>query len=142
MNVALHQELAKVGLRYRRLLLRTGLAACFLALAAAGVFVLSWARGSGHAVPGVALVLLLLVPLVVIPLLARALRAVRNPVWIAHGRGRRSPPLAPRWGAALGQPRREGSEPLGFPQQTVIAETREPPHPRRWDSLVSARALR
>src|SRR5436853_6222152 len=79
MNVALHQELAKVGLRYRRLLLRGTLAACFLALAAAGITVLSWARGSAHAVPGVQLVLLLLVPRVVTPLLAPAVRPVRSP---------------------------------------------------------------
>src|SRR5437868_10272802 len=142
MNVALHQELAKVGLRYRRLLLRSTLAACFLALAAAGITVLSWARGSARAVPGVALVVLLAVPLVVIPLLARALRAVRSPVWVARRIERRFPDLDSRLLAALEQRPRDGSEPLGFLQQTVIAEALEHAHARRWDSLVSGRALR
>ena len=141
MNVALHQELAKVSLRYRRLLLRTGVAACFLALAVAGLAVLSWARGTGYAVPGVALVLLLVVPTVAIPLLMSALRTVRNPLWVARRIERRYPDLDARLLAALEQ-QRDPSEPLGYLQQTVIGESLEHAHKRRWETLVTTGSLR
>ena len=53
----LHEELNRVAKRYRRLLLWSGLAVLWLALAMAGAFALIWARGAGRALPGVLLAL-------------------------------------------------------------------------------------
>ena len=141
MNVALHQELAKVSLRYRRLLLRTGVAACFLALAVAGLLLLMWARGSGYAVPGIALVLLLVVPAIAIPLLVSALRTVRSPLWVARRIERRYPDLDARLLAALEQ-QQDPSRPLGYLEQTVIGESLEHARHRNWEALVTSSSLR
>ncbi len=98
---ALWQELDRVGSRYRRLVLWTGLMVCWLALAVAGLAALAWARGSGYAIPGVLLVVLLAVPLLFLPMLFRWLRRVRSPLWIARRVERKFPDLDARLLAAL-----------------------------------------
>lgn len=142
MNVALHQELAKVSLRYRLLLVRAGAAVCFLSMAVAGLAVLAWARGAGYAVPGILLALLVAVPLLAIPFMMSASRAVRNPMWVARRIERRFPDLDARLLAALEQRPRDPSEPLGFLQQTVVNEAIEHARARNWEALVPARTLR
>ena len=54
----LHQELDRVGQRYRRLVLWTGLMVCWLILAIGGLVALAWARGTGYAIPGVVFIVL------------------------------------------------------------------------------------
>src|SRR5688500_3615040 len=95
-NDRLLRELDKVSARYRRLLMLAGLATIWLGLAAIGVAVLGWTRGSGYAVPGVVLLALVLLPVVVVPVLFRALRIVRDPMWIAHRLEKRFPDLDAR----------------------------------------------
>ena len=141
MNVALHQELAKVSLRYRRLLLRTALATCWLVLAAAGVAALAWARGAGRAVPGALLVVLLLVPVLVLPLLLAALRRARDPLWVARRIERRFPDLDARLLAALEEGRGEDARAGGFLRETVVLESLEHASRHDWQGLVPAGAL-
>lgn len=138
---ALRQELRNVGDRYRRLLFRVSLAACWLVLAAAGLVVLMLARGAGYAVPGVALVLLVAIPLVLLPILARALRTVRNPLWVARRVERRFPDLDARLLAALDQRAENPQARLGFLQHAVIREALDHAGGGRWEQLVPASRL-
>jgi hypothetical protein len=80
----LRHELDTVSRRYRRLLLRAGLAACWLVLALVGLAVLARARGVGPAIPGIVLLLALALPLVLAVFVLRGLRTVRDPVWVAR----------------------------------------------------------
>src|SRR5689334_4095916 len=116
----LRRELEQVSLRYRRLLLRTASAACLLALAAAGGAVLARLRGAGYVVPAALLLLLVAVPLVVVPLLLAALRAIRDPAWMARRIECRFPDLDARLLAALEQHPDESQQSLGFLQETVV----------------------
>src|SRR4051794_5542960 len=75
----LRQELEKVSHRFRRLLLWSALALSWLVLALAGLAVLAWARGASHAVPGIALLLLLVLPIVALPMLFKLLAKVQDP---------------------------------------------------------------
>src|SRR5436190_930874 len=142
-DLALKRELDKVAERYRRLLWRTTLAATWLVLAVAGLAALAAARGAGYAVPGVVLVLLVVSALIVVPVLLSALRAVRDPLWVARRIEKRFPDLDARLLAALEQHPLAPDGRLGFLQQTVVAEAIE--HARRYDwqtRLVPARKLR
>ena len=141
-DLRLRRELDKVGARYRRLLVRTGTAACALALAAAGGAVLARLRGAGYLVPAALLLVLVLVPLVVLPLLLAALRAVRDPAWIARRIERRFPDLDARLLAALEQRRDDEQASLGFLQETVVLEALEHANRHPWESLVSGGTLR
>ncbi|MGB7160924.1 MAG: hypothetical protein WBD40_22875 [Tepidisphaeraceae bacterium] len=138
----LHQELASVGRRYRRLLLWTGLALCWVVLALTGAAALSWARGAGYAIPGVLLVVLIVLPAVLLPILFGWLRRVRNPAWIAHRIERRFPDLDARLLAAVEQRPDESTGQLGFLQQDVIAQAIQHARQQRWERVVSAGQLR
>ena len=138
---ALRQELDRVGGRYRRLVLWTGLTVCWLALAVAGLAALAWARGSGYAVPGVLLVVLLAVPLLVLPMLFRWLRRARSPMWIAHRVERKFPDLDARLLAALEQKPDESGR-LNFLQLDVIVQAVQHAQARGWEQVVSRRKLR
>jgi hypothetical protein len=139
---SLQQELDRVGKRFRRLLLWTGLALCWVALAVAGLAALSWARGSGRAIPGVLLVALVALPVVFLPLLLRWLRRVRDPNWIAHRVERKFPDLDARLLAALEQRPDESSGKLGFLQLDVIAQAVAHARQHGWEQVVSRRKLR
>jgi DNA polymerase III delta prime subunit len=118
----LRQELDRVSLRYRRLLLWTGLAVCWLVLALAGAALLAWARGGGYAVPGIALVLMVALPAALLPIVVTWLRRIRNPLWIARRIEKQFPDLDARLLAALEQRPDGDSKELGFLQQTVIKQ--------------------
>ena len=138
----LRQELERVSLRYRRLLRGFGLALCWLALAAAGAALLAAARGAGYAVPVAVLVVLAAAPFVVVPVLLSALRAARNPVWLARRIEQRYPDLDARLLAALEQRPDGAGGQLGFLQQTVVAEALDHAKVHPWGRLVSDRRLR
>src|SRR5688572_11940816 len=138
----LREELDRVGKRYRRLLLWSALAVCWLALATAGALALTWARGSGRAVPGVLLIVLFALPIVFLPILYRWLRRVRNASWIAHRIERKFPDLDARLLAALEQKPEESTGRLNFLQLDVIGQAVEHARKRGWEQVVSRRTLR
>jgi hypothetical protein len=132
----LRQELRTVGDRYRRLLLRVGLAACWLALAAAGAAALAFARGAGLAVPGLVLIALVALPAVLVPVYARALRRVRDPLWVARRIERRFRDLDARLLAALEQPPAGADRPLSYLQHVVVREAIDHARTHRWEQIV------
>jgi hypothetical protein len=138
----LHTELDRVAKRYRRLLLWTGFAVCWLTLAIAGFLALTWARKSGHAIPGVLMVALLALPLAVLPMLLRWLRRVKNPAWIAHRIEGRFRDLDARLLAALEQKPDPSTGQLGFLQHDVIDQVVHHARTRGWAQIVSRRKLR
>lgn len=138
---SLHQELGRVGSRYRRLVLWTALMVCWLILAVAGAAALSWARESGYAVPGVLLLVLLALPLVFFPMFLAWLRRVRSPSWVAYRIERKFPELDARLLAALEQqPDQSGK--LGFLQLDVIGQVVAHAQQHGWEQVVSRRRLR
>lgn len=141
-DLRLRQELNKVSARYRRLLLRTGVAACCLALAAAGAALLARRAGSTYALPAVLILFLVAVPVVILPMLMSALRAVRDPLWVARRIERKFPDLDARLLAALEQQETAGAKGLGFLQETVVLEALEHASRHRWEGLVSGAKLR
>src|SRR5688572_2335227 len=138
----LHQELDKVSLRYRRLLLWVGLGACWLVLAAAAAAVLTWARLTDRAVPGLVLVLMFALPLVLVPTLLSALNSVRNPFWVARRLEKRFMDLDERLLAAMEQAPDDSTKQLGYLQQTVIGEAVAHATTHRWERLVAGWKIR
>jgi hypothetical protein len=138
----LHTELDRVAKRYRRLLLWVGFAVCWLTLAIAGFLALTWARKSGHAIPGVLMVALLALPLVFLPMLLRWLRRVKSPAWIAHRIEGRFPDLDARLLAALEQKPDQSTGQFGFLQHDVIDQVVQHARTRGWEQVVSRRKLR
>ena len=113
-ELRLLEEIERVSRRYRRLVLWGGLSACWLVLALVAGALLAWSRGRGYAVPGAALILLIVLPLGALLLLMSAWRRMKSPLWVAHRIERRFPELDTRLLAALEQTPKRGGEPLGF----------------------------
>lgn len=137
----LQQELRRVGTSYRWLLLHSGLAALWLALALLGLSFLAWTRGGAQwavitaAVTAVAL-------LVVLPVVLTGIRLVRNPLWVARRIERRFPELDARLLAALEQQPDQPSGELGYLQQAVAAEALDHAREHRWEQTVGLGRLR
>ncbi len=138
----LRQELRKVSTRYRTLLLRTGLAICWLALALMGLAVLAWARGASRAIPGIALLMLIALPVILVPILLSWLRRVQDPLWIAHRIERRFPELDTRLLAAIEQEPDKKTRRMGFLQDTVLGQAVDHAMANGWEHLVSRGQLR
>ncbi|QOV88291.1 DUF4175 family protein [Humisphaera borealis] len=141
-NEQLLRELDKVSVRYRRLLLMAGLATVWLALAAVGLAVLAWTRGGGYAVPGFLLVALVVLPLLIVPIIVRALRIVRDPMWIARRVETKFPDLDAKLLAAVEQHQASKTRRLGYLEQTVVEESLAHARQHRWLDLVSAARMR
>ncbi|MDB5294706.1 MAG: hypothetical protein JWO31_689, partial [Phycisphaerales bacterium] len=139
----LRRALDTVSGRYRRLLWQIGLAACWLALAVAGLAALAWWRGAGRAVPLVTLVLMAVLLAALLPPLLRAVRVVRDPLWVARRLERKFPDLDTRLLAAVEQAPGDGPEGhLTYLQRTVVDEALDHAARRRWEQVVPDRALR
>ncbi len=144
----LRLELQNVSRRYRRLLLRWGLAACWLSLALAGLGLLAWTRDGGLTVPGTILVVLVALPAVLVPMMLAALRAARDPLWVARRIEQRYPDLDPRHHAphqqqpARAGPHRSATPAMGFLQDTVVAEALAHGRRRPWVDVVPVGRMR
>src|SRR5262245_57794821 len=136
---ALREELQRVVQRHRRVVAGTSVAVCLLFLAIAGAGVIAWARWTDHAVPGVALALLILLPLVVLPLVLSAMkRRSVDTAGIARRIEQRFPELDVRLLAAIEQNPSAETRQLGYLQETVVGEAVAHARTRSWDCIVPA----
>src|SRR5690348_3138979 len=99
----LHQELDKVGARYRRLRLYSALAVAWGVLALAGAVVLFSMRSLGYSVPGAALLALGAIALLCVPVLMAWSRRSLDPLAIARKVEQKHPDLDARLLSALEQ---------------------------------------